>query len=165
MPRPFRTRRNLKWAGVGLCMVILAVWGVSLRHWTVTRVGSHGYIWLNPGYVQLGVAGSTATWPGLYSGTLGGSIIDNVKRSGFSLPSLRFFTVTPSADTALNLPFWLLLVGAGLPTGVLYYRDRSSRILPGHCPRCGYDLTGNASGKCSECGAAISSSSAAHAGP
>ena len=27
------------------------------------------------------------------------------------------------------------------------------RIPPGHCPHCGYDLTGNVSGKCPECGA------------
>ena len=40
-----------------------------------------------------------------------------------------------------------------LPTRWLWHRDRQSqRIRPGCCPRCGYDLTGNTSGVCSECG-------------
>jgi hypothetical protein len=30
--------------------------------------------------------------------------------------------------------------------------NRSRRIRPGCCPRCGYNLTGNTSGVCSECG-------------
>ncbi len=32
---------------------------------------------------------------------------------------------------------------------------------PRYCARCGYDLTGNESGRCSECGAAISGDNAA----
>jgi predicted Zn-ribbon and HTH transcriptional regulator len=47
----------------------------------------------------------------------------------------------------------LLLVGA-LPTAFLWYRDR--RYPPGHCQTCGYDLTGNETGTCPECGARLS---------
>jgi hypothetical protein len=35
-------------------------------------------------------------------------------------------------------------------------RIRRRRLRPGHCPACGYDLTGNVSGVCPECGAAAS---------
>lgn len=35
---------------------------------------------------------------------------------------------------------------------------RAPPILPNHCKTCGYNLTGNVSGKCSECGTAISNS-------
>ena len=31
-------------------------------------------------------------------------------------------------------------------------RGRFHRIPPGHCQKCGYDLTGNESGTCPECG-------------
>ncbi len=50
-------------------------------------------------------------------------------------------------------PYWLLVVVVGVPTAVLWWLDRR-RFPPGHCPRCGYDLTGNVSGVCPECGAA-----------
>ena len=44
-----------------------------------------------------------------------------------------------------GLAYW---VGS---TGIL--RPRAPR--PGHCRNCGYDLTGNLSGICPECGAAV----------
>ena len=37
------------------------------------------------------------------------------------------------------------------PTAILFYRDRR-RIPPNHCQRCSYNLTGNVSGRCPECG-------------
>ena len=47
-----------------------------------------------------------------------------------------------------NLPIWTVLLVA-IPTVVLFRFD--CRMPPGHCP-CGYDLTGNVSGTCPECG-------------
>ncbi len=41
------------------------------------------------------------------------------------------------------------LIAFAIPTGLFFYLDR--RPLPGHCP-CGYDLRGNVSGTCPECG-------------
>ncbi len=47
------------------------------------------------------------------------------------------------------VPFWLpALVSASL-TVLLWYR---SHAKPGHCPNCNYNMTGNVSGKCPECG-------------
>jgi hypothetical protein len=51
----------------------------------------------------------------------------------------------------LSMPYWLMMVCVGLPTGFLWWRDRRRRPL-GHCQQCGYDLTGNVSGRCPECG-------------
>jgi hypothetical protein len=55
----------------------------------------------------------------------------------------------------LTLPFWLpTLVFASYPTIVCTRSSlRSWRRRRGHkCPACGYDLTGNVSGRCPECG-------------
>ena len=55
----------------------------------------------------------------------------------------------------LVLPLWIPLVLVAIPTSLLWYRDRRRRIPPGHCSHCGYNLKGNVSGRCSECGRPI----------
>ena len=52
-----------------------------------------------------------------------------------------------------TFPLWLPLLVAVISTAFLWYRDRRPR--PGHCQKCGYDLTGNISGRCPECGERI----------
>ena len=51
---------------------------------------------------------------------------------------------------AVSAPLWLPLLLVALPTAFLWYLDR--RLPRGHCQACGYDLTGNVSGVCPECG-------------
>ncbi len=50
----------------------------------------------------------------------------------------------------LGLPVWL-----GVAVGRRRYRALMGRYALGHCQACGYDLTGNVSGKCPECGAVV----------
>jgi hypothetical protein len=52
------------------------------------------------------------------------------------------------------LPLWLPFILVALPTELLWWYHRRSPA-PGHCHACGYDLTGNQSGICSECGTRI----------
>src|SRR5262249_30800367 len=54
----------------------------------------------------------------------------------------------------LILPLWLPVLLVTIPTVFLWRRDRG-RPPSGHCPKCGYNLTGNESGFCSECGTAV----------
>jgi predicted amidophosphoribosyltransferase len=54
------------------------------------------------------------------------------------------------------VPHWLPLSVALMPAAFLWSRRRLRK--PGSCPNCGYDLTGNASGRCSECGEACTKS-------
>jgi hypothetical protein len=49
------------------------------------------------------------------------------------------------------VPLWAGLLVFAVPTALLWYRDRR-RFPPDHCLRCGYDVTGNVSGVCPECG-------------
>jgi hypothetical protein len=59
----------------------------------------------------------------------------------------------------LVVPMWAIgLAAAG--TGVLAWR-RARWVTPGHCVKCGYDLTGLAAGAvCPECGAGTARSPA-----
>lgn len=50
------------------------------------------------------------------------------------------------------VPLWVPFILC-LTIAVLAHR-RASGPKPGTCPKCGYDLAGNVTGKCSECGAA-----------
>ena len=57
----------------------------------------------------------------------------------------------PTVDFPLS--FAIALVAAYvLPLPGIAFVLRPARGLPGHCPSCGYDLTGNVSGVCPECG-------------
>ena len=42
------------------------------------------------------------------------------------------------------------------PTLLMRWLDRPRRQLPGHCRRCGYDLTGLSEARCPECGEGFS---------
>jgi hypothetical protein len=60
--------------------------------------------------------------------------------------------VTHPLGFQLVIPIWIILASCGLATLCLWHFDRR-RPAPGTC-HCGYDLTGNTSGRCPECGAA-----------
>ncbi len=52
----------------------------------------------------------------------------------------------------VEFPLWLLPLASALPTAWLWWRDCRDKG-PGHCAKCGYDLTGLAAGAvCPECG-------------
>ena len=52
------------------------------------------------------------------------------------------------------IPIWPLAVAVALPTAVLWLVV-PRRYPAGHCQECGYNLTGNVSGVCPECGTEV----------
>ncbi|MEW6251191.1 MAG: hypothetical protein AB1716_11125 [Planctomycetota bacterium] len=56
----------------------------------------------------------------------------------------------------LVLPLWNLALLTAAPGLLLLWRHRRRRV-PGFCRKCGYNLTGNVSGRCPECGCATES--------
>ena len=52
------------------------------------------------------------------------------------------------------IPLWVPFLIAAVPTCMLWYRDRRRAPL-GECKRCGYNLLGNVSGICPECGTPV----------
>ena len=58
---------------------------------------------------------------------------------------------------SVQLHCWsFVLLFALLPAAWLLLRLLSEHTVAGHCPRCDYDLTGNTSGICPECGTTVS---------
>jgi hypothetical protein len=61
-----------------------------------------------------------------------------------------------SWETNVRWPWLVLLFGTAPTIWMLRYARRRLRVRPGCCASCRYDLTGNISGVCPECGKPIS---------
>lgn len=66
--------------------------------------------------------------------------------------SLFFIPAVQSTATFLLMLLIPRVVTVSLAFSCARLMARRHEIPPGHCQRCGYDLTGNASGICPECG-------------
>ena len=55
----------------------------------------------------------------------------------------------------IGIPLWMPFLALGIPSFIVWRRVRKPRV--GHCADCGYDLTGNTSGVCPECGSKVES--------
>lgn len=154
MQRRSRFRRIAKRAGLVLCVLVLVAWGVS-SVWAITWEGSigtqHGGFSLIQGTVQLGLY-SSDLMPNYHRLGL------TVDRWTFTVPRDQFGLCLPVARRmpsggVVLVPLWLTFALLAVPAALLWWRDR--RPPRGHCQRCGYNLTGNLSGVCPECGQPI----------
>lgn len=141
--RPSRPRRWLKWLGTAGCGFVVLLWVISAYGFAYygrevpVRVGVlHGVF-----VVKAPERWDRAWWHFGHEG-------------GWTPPSwLPRFELLPGGRVyQVFCPLWFPLAVLGIPTIWLWYADHRWRP-PGHCRRCGYDLTGNVSGVCPECGA------------
>ena len=124
-----------------MCVLIVAVTVVSFwRSFNVTTVAGR-LVTVNFGSVYV-FAGSIAPGAGWSVWSTGPASQD------FHLWAAKWRI---TGVTVRAFPTWMFLLVALIPTVLAWRRMR--RPLPGHCRKCGYDLTGNVTGKCSECGA------------
>lgn len=146
IPRRWRWIRG---AGTVACVAIVALYPVSIN--ASAAYWSHGLrktISLRNG--QFGVL----LWNGPEIFTYG----DRIPSVFWCLYEPRhavlwgFDSVVDQAGTLVILPLWAPLVAFALPTAYAWWR--CARPPPGHCKKCGYDLAGNGSGVCPECGKA-----------
>ncbi len=148
--KPYRRRGALwwaRWVGTAACVFAVVAFLASLRC-EVHLEGAHWEVWLQRGSVLLLWDANPTTRPCRSVG------VATTQRS------LRDFEWRPevliSDPGYVELPLWLPLLIIGHPTAFLWGRARR-RPLAGHCRNCGYDLTGNVSGRCPECGLTIPS--------
>ena len=80
-------------------------------------------------------------------------------RHGFGLQRLFLSfgsVVRPDEGWVVSVPTWLVAsICALMPGSLLIQRRVARRIHENHCKICGYNLTGNTSGVCPECGSEI----------
>ena len=86
-----------------------------------------------------------------------GFSVERMSPPGF-FPAPPIVTEMPGGEMRATIPLWLFIGIIGTPTYFWWRGSRKKPSKPGHCPRCGYDLTGNTSGVCSECGERTSNS-------
>jgi len=144
MRRRSRTRRGAKWAVTSLLLLLIVVGGLSCL-WSARYVGSD---------LHVRVRGGTLLW----------AASDQVAFTDLPLPTgfrvyWRPMRIAPQwprlSDPRLGfVPLWIPTVVLAIATAFLWRLDRR-RTPPGHCQKCGYNLTGNVSGVCPECGTEI----------
>lgn len=73
-----------------------------------------------------------------------------------SLRSKVFVTgVWLAVVVPLLMPLWPVLLFFTVPTMLIIWWPSRPGIPPGHCRKCGYNLAGNVSGRCPECGTGV----------
>lgn len=135
----------MKWAGLVLLLVVAAAWATSLFYHGryAARVGS-GFVLLCFAHGGFQVDLSTA-W--LFAADELGW---HLRREPVTQSWGGEVGIPVSGGLVVRLPFLLPFLGAAGVTAYLFWRDRP---IPSHCcQQCGYDLTGNVSGVCPECG-------------
>ena len=139
MKRRNRKRRILKWMAVGLCALLVAGWIVNAYRnvaWGSSR-------W------TLGVGGGR-----LIFGRLSFDDSSNLPLGWNAWRSDGQFEWWPEFQfdgrfNFVNIPIWMLLLATALATLWLWRHNHSAKL---GCVNCGYNLTGNVSGVCPECG-------------
>jgi hypothetical protein len=151
MRRLSRTGCLLKWLGTIACVLIVLCDYISMRRgfrgrinenwWVRVSNGALCVMWWNDEMAAF-AEGYRRSWP----------------QSGvFALPSYASRECFPSvrrwgnSAATVDMPFWIIALAVAIPTAPLWWFDRRAYPL-GHCVKCGYDLTGNVSGHCPECG-------------
>ena len=171
-----RSQRRLKWVWLLASSFLILVWIMSLTVGPIyNAVGGWGPGSGNPALSRdrvwcVALVGGCAEfgWGGLkagpdnawFSASTNGYLsgYNSAMRYGLTLPF--FHHSSNPTSVFFSIPIWLVLVLLGGVSTLLVWRDRKLRRrlddgdIP-KCRRCGYNLTGNVTGTCSECGAAF----------
>ena len=167
MKRRWRLRRSLKWVWTSLFALSIAAWMASAGCW-LRAAYPPVFVFVAEGGMNVMVndrvtaikdrlsRASYSPWDPVfwYVGDNCAVLItrDDCFRPFGGLPSTERTLYDDGIEIYTPMWLWCLLLLA--PTVWLWWRDRR-RVSPDHCQKCGYDLTGNVSGVCPECGSTI----------
>ncbi len=142
MKRRIRKRRILKWIGVGLCIGFSAAWIVGLFGGLRYSAGNCGFAcYVNGIEFWTSARPLPKTWewrstPDFYGWW----------------PRRHHFNIGPRTHWGIVIPYWMLILSSVVATTWLWWSDRRPKA---GCTNCNYNLTGNVSGVCPECGRSV----------
>ena len=147
-PRRERVCRAIRIAGLVVCAILAVTWAAS----AFVRLTILTNVWA----VEVGDGGiSIMSIDWLPSRWWGWRVMTVRPSQGLAFHlGLRWPSFEPRSSSLwafTHIPIWLLFVMTYAMTGVVTW---PLRWHPGRgtCRRCGYNLTGNTSGRCPECG-------------
>lgn len=146
-----RTRRLLKRSGLVLSLLIGVLWTASCHRTFRLRCGTSYQYHIPISHHVTIMKGSVFFWSEW--------AWDDPSEWRISIDSHPYLAPPSILERhrgfmgSRRVPLWMPFLIVSIPTGLLWWRDRRGE-RPGYCS-CGYDLTGNTSGICSECGVRI----------
>ena len=151
----FRRRRKLVRVGLVLSALTLTVYLAS-RLWEFGFAGDVIRIDCSDGWLCLAAVNETASQGRLQQlgwHSTGWYWTDNTSVNIFFYRLLPFVHRRPNSFDSIEIPVLWMFLTVLIPSWIAWHSIR--RVPPGHCSECRYDLTGNVSGICPECGTAI----------
>jgi hypothetical protein len=140
---PTTRHRRHKFLTLIVCVFLAAVWITTF----------FGYVAFgNKGTTVVFGCGVLVVWTGFQMAPESGWVTSGTGFCTAWLPEYETLGNQPGA-AGYVMPLWMPLVPLGVLTAWLWWRDRP--LPAGHCQKCGYDLTGDVSGVCPECGTEV----------
>ncbi len=143
--RRFRRWHRMKWVGLAACLALIAA---CIATGKISSKNMNAEVWFHNSviffYQPVGPGVESEDWDTWKVGILNNpGMLPKYGRIKVMAGELMYMSLPP------QLPFFFIVIA----TSVLW------RLLPrypsGYCSKCGYDLTGNESGTCPECGATV----------
>lgn len=160
--RPHGTWRTVrKWIGTALCLLLAVLFAVVKEHCLEWRSPAEVYRFASEsGSIRFSILDEYMGNPRNAGWRFGPTVIMWDGYSGrprwrdcFRCPEVAIgryfewpeFVRHPGESLVVTVPIWMLFICVALPTVLFWCVDRR-RPRPGHC-RCGYNLSGNVSGR------------------
>lgn len=136
-------RRYFKWIGVATCALLLCAW-IGTFWSAIGYQAKTVAIDLSLGCIEVSVfpKGTPTTAQGWFA--------EPQPYEAYWYPRIIYGRVMASRTTHFFLPLWIPLLIVGAATILAFRHDR--QFKPRHCQTCGYDLRGDYSKGCPECG-------------